>query len=241
MSSLRRLRSFAGSVAIAIALTGCATTSTRTASEVDPWEPMNRGLYQVHEALDKLILKPAVTVYTAVTPQPLRTGVSNFFNNIDDAFSGINGVLQGKPQKAGDDFGRVLTNTFFGLGGFIDVAGSAGIERGNEDFGQTLAVWGVPQGPYLFIPLLGPSTVRDASGTAVRIYLGPVGDIHDVGWRNAVYIVNVIDARYQAGDALDVVTTAALDKYTFIRNAYLQRRRYLIYDGKVPPEQEDKQ
>lgn len=238
---LHKLRGTALLLFMAVTLGGCAEVPTRTSSAADPWEPMNRGLYQVHEAVDRVILKPVVTVYKAVTPQPVRTGVSNFFNNIDDAFSAVNGVLQGKPQKAGDDFGRVLTNTMFGFGGFIDVASEAGIERGNEDFGQTLAVWGVAQGPYLFIPLLGPSTVRDASGTAVRIYLGPVGDIHDVGWRNAVYIANVIDARYQAGDALDVVTTAALDRYSFIRNAYLQRRRYLIYDGKVPPDPEDKQ
>ncbi|MEP7206089.1 MAG: VacJ family lipoprotein [Casimicrobiaceae bacterium] len=227
-----------GLAAVAVTLlAGCAAAPSR----VDPWEPMNRGLYRVHDVIDKIVLKPAVTVYTAVVPSVARTGVSNFFNNIEDAFSAVNDVLQAKPQKAGDDLGRVVTNTFFGLGGLIDVASSAGIERGNEDFGQTLAVWGVGPGPYLFIPLLGPSTVRDASGTAVRMYLGPLGEINDVPVRNSLYGLGAIDARYQAGDALSVLETAALDRYTFIRNAFFQRRRYLIYDGKVPPEAEDKQ
>ncbi|MDQ6621626.1 MAG: VacJ family lipoprotein [Pseudomonadota bacterium] len=239
MIPLHSLRNAVGLCLSVLVLAGCAAAPARTASAIDPWEPMNRGLYQVHETVDKVILKPAVNVYTTVTPQLVRRGVSNFFNNIEDAFSAVNGVLQGKPQKAGDDLGRVLTNTMFGLGGLIDVASGAGIERGNEDFGQTLAVWGVAQGPYLFIPVLGPSTVRDASGSAVRLYFGPTGEIHDVAARNVVYGLGVVDARYQAGDALDVVNAAALDRYTFIRNAYLQRRRYLIYDGKVPAEADD--
>lgn len=229
-------RGACAAVAVAL-LAGCAANPSR----VDPWEPMNRGLYRVNDAVDKIVLKPAVTVYKAVVPSFARIAVSNFFNNIDDAFSAVNDVLQAKPQKAGDDLGRVVTNTFLGMGGLVDIASSVGIERGNEDFGQTLAVWGVGPGPYLFIPLLGPSTVRDASGTAVRMYLGPLGEIDDVRVRNSLYVLGGIDARYQAGDALSVLETAALDRYTFIRNAFFQRRRYLIYDGKVPPEQEDKQ
>jgi phospholipid-binding lipoprotein MlaA len=218
-------------------LAGCAAAPSR----VDPWEPVNRGMYQVHEAIDKAVLKPVVTAYSNVVPRPVRTGVSNFFNNIDDLFSALNDLLQAKPAKAGDDLGRVLINTGFGLGGLIDVASGADIERGNEDFGQTFAVWGAGPGPYLFIPVLGPSTVRDLTGTGVRGYLGPTGYIDDVALRNSIYGVAVVDGRYKAGDALSVVETAALDRYTFIRNAYLQRRRYLIYDGKVPPEAEDKQ
>lgn len=221
-------------LAAAVLMTGCGATP----SKVDPLEPMNRALFRVHDVADKVVMKPVVTVYTAVVPSFARIAVSNFFNNIDDLFSGINGLLQGKPQKAGDDFGRVMTNTLFGLG-FIDVASGAGIERGNEDFGQTLAVWGVGSGPYLFVPFFGPSTFRDATGTAVRIYLGPTGYIEDVPARNSVLGLSAVDLRYQAGDALDIIENAALDRYTFIRNAYFQRRRYLIYDGKVPPEQED--
>lgn len=236
-ANLRMAWRLAAAAAMTVLLAGCAAAP----SKVDPWEPMNRGLYQVNEAIDKVVLKPAVTIYTRLVPSFARTGVSNFFNNIEDAFSAVNGLLQAKPQKAGDDLGRVVTNTFFGLGGLVDVASSAGIERGNEDFGQTLAVWGVNSGPYLFLPLLGPSTVRDATGTAVRIYLGPLGEIESVRVRNVLFGLGAIDARYQAGDALSVLDTAALDRYTFIRNAFFQRRRYLIYDGKVPPEAEDKQ
>jgi len=237
MNLMRRACTFL----LALALAGCASAPiTRTGAEADPWEPMNRGLFQVHEALDKVILKQTVTVYTFITPQFVRTGVSNFFNNIDDLFSGVNDLLQAKTNKAGDDFGRVLLNSTFGLGGLLDLATEAGIERGMEDFGQTFAVWGLPQGPFLFVPGLGPSTIRDFSGTVVRLEVGPAGYINDIPVRNVIYGLGVVDARYQAGDALDIATQAALDKYTFLRNAYLQRRRYLIYDGKVPPEQEDK-
>ena len=233
-----RLLRTAGVLAAATLIGGCATA--RSPSPADPWEPMNRGLYAVHEAVDKVVLKPAVTVYRAVLPTPARTGVANFFNNIDDAFSAINDVLQAKPQKAGDDLGRVMVNTFFGLGGLIDVASSAGIERGNEDFGQTMAVWGIGSGPYIFIPLLGPSNVRDGVGLGIRYVLGPTGYIDDVPVRNSVYALGVVDYRSEADEALRVIDTAALDRYAFLRNAYLQRRRYLIYDGKVPPEPEDK-
>lgn len=225
--------------ALALLLAGCAASPTRTASNVDPLEPVNRGLYQVHDAIDRAVLTPVNKVYTAVVPQFARTGVSNFFGNFEDLWSAVNDVLQGKGQKAGDDLGRVLTNTMFGLGGMIDIASQAGIERGNEDFGQTLAVWGVGSGPYLFIPLIGPSTFRDATGTIVHSFAWPPGYIADVDVRNSVYGLYVVDQRYQAQDALTAVDNAALDRYTFIRNAYLQRRRYLIYDGKVPADKED--
>jgi len=227
-----------GAAAVLVALGGCATA--RSPSAADPWEPMNRGLYAVHEAVDKVVMKPAVTVYRAVIPTPARTGVANFFNNIDDVFSVVYDVMQAKPQKAGDDLGRVMINTFFGLGGLIDIGSSAGIERGNEDLGQTLAVWGMSSGPYIFIPLLGPSTVRDSSDYVARFFLGPTSFISDVPTRNTVYTLGAIDLRSKADDALSVVDAAALDRYAFIRNAYLQRRRYLIFDGKVPPDPEDK-
>lgn len=237
-TAIARLRAGAALVAAGLLLGGCATSPTRSAS--DPLEPMNRGLYAVHETADKFVMKPIVTVYSTVVPRVVRVGVSNVFNNIDDAFSALNDLLQGKMDKAGDDLGRVVLNTGFGVGGIFDLASDAGIERGNEDFGQTLAVWGVGSGPYLFIPLLGPSNFRDATGLGIRIYLGPVGYIPDVPLRNSLYGLGAVDIRYQAGDALSVVDTAALDRYTFIRNAYNQRRRYLIFDGKVPPEQDDK-
>jgi phospholipid-binding lipoprotein MlaA len=222
-----------GALAVA-ALAGCAAAPSRE----DPLEPVNRAMFEVNEVADKYVMKPVVDVYTAVVPKLVRTGVSNFFNNIDDLFSGINALLQGKPDKAGDDFGRVLLNTMV-MGGIFDVASDLGIERGGEDFGQTFGVWGFPQGPYLFVPVIGPTTVRDGSGLLVRLYAGPVGFIPDVPFRNSVYGVGAVDIRAQASDALAIADTAALDKYRFIRNAYLQRRRYLVYDGKVPPEKEE--
>jgi phospholipid-binding lipoprotein MlaA len=172
-------------------------------------------------------------------PQLIRTGVSNVFNNIDDLFSAVNGLLQGKLDKFGDDLGRVLLNTGFGLGGIFDLASMVGIERGNEDFGQTFGVWGFPQGPYLFVPLFGPTTVRDGSGVVVRLAWGPVGYVPEAAVRYSLYGVGYVDLRAQALQAGAVVDTAALDRYLFIRNAYLQRRRYLVYDGKPPPEPEE--
>jgi phospholipid-binding lipoprotein MlaA len=218
------------------ALAGCAGVQ----SKVDPLEPVNRVMFEVHETADKYVMKPIVDAYVAVVPKLVRTGVSNFFNNFEDLFSGVNALLQGKPDKAGNDFGRVLLNTFV-MGGIFDVATDLGIERGGEDFGQTFGVWGFPQGPYLFVPIIGPTTVRDGTGLLVRIYVGPVGYIPDVPLRNSLYGVGAVDVRFQAVDALSIADTAALDKYRFIRNAYLQRREYLVHDGKVPPEKEDEE
>jgi len=222
-------------VSAAALVAGCASTP----SNVDPLEPMNRALYQVHDVLDTNIVKPVAEGYVSVVPQFMRTGFANVFNNIDDLFSAVNGLLQGKPDKAGNDLGRVMINTMFGLGGLIDVAADLDIERGNEDFGQTFAVWGFPPGPYLFIPLFGPTTVRDGTGVIVRIALGPVGYVPNVPVRNSIYGVGYVDLRSQPLESGSLVDTAALDRYIFIRNAYLQRRRYLIYDGKPPPEPED--
>ncbi len=225
----------AAAAALGALLAGCAATP----SKVDPLEPMNRALYRVHDALDSAFVKPVAEGYEAILPRFMRTAFGNVFNNIDDLFSAVNGLLQGKPDKAGNDLGRVMLNTLAGFGGLIDVASDAGIERGNEDFGQTFAVWGFPQGPYLFIPLFGPTTVRDGTGVLVRIAVGPVGYIPDVPLRNSLYGVGYVDLRAQALDAGEIVEKAALDRYTFIRNAYLQRRRYLIYDGKPPPEEDE--
>ena len=216
-------------------LGGCAMGPARD----DPFEPFNRAMYAVHEPIDTHVVRPFIDAYTKYTPAPLRTAISNFFNNIDDLFSAINDGLQGKPDKMGNDLGRVVINSGLGLGGLIDIASQAGVERGNEDFGQTFGVWGIDQGPYLFIPLFGPTTVRDGSGWIVRLYLGPAGYIPDVPTRNVIYGLGAIDARYQAQDAVSFVDEAALDRYAFIRRAYLQRRLYLVHDGNVPPQKEE--
>jgi len=223
-------------VALAAALlAGCAAVPSR----VDPLEPMNRALYEVHEVVDTNFARPLAQAYVDLMPTPIRTAVSNVFNNIDDLFSAVNGLLQGKTDKAGHDLGRVILNTGFGFGGIFDLASEMGIPRGNEDFGQTFAVWGFGQGPYLFIPVFGPTTVRDGAGVLLRIAVGPVGTIHDVALRNSLYGVGAVDLRAQALGASEIVDTAALDRYLFIRNAYLQRRRYLVYDGEPPREKEE--
>ena len=223
-------------LAVAVALlAGCAGAPSRD----DPFEPMNRALYEFHDTVDTAVVKPVARAYIDVVPEFARTAVSNVFNNIEDLISAVNSLLQGKLDKFDDDLARVVLNTAFGVGGIFDLASMVGIERGNEDFGQTFAAWGAPQGPYLFIPFLGPTTVRDGTGVVVRIALGPVGYIPDVPVRNGLYGLGAFDLRAQALGAGALVDTAALDRYLFIRNAYLQRRRYLVYDGKPPPEPEE--
>jgi len=229
-------RSIASTVAVACSLlAGCAAAPSR----VDPFEPWNRAMYQVHEVVDGNVIKPIAETYVKTTPQPVRTGVSNFFGNIDDLFTGINHVLQGKKERAGDDFGRVLLNSTFGILGIFDPASEMGITKDKTDFGITFGKWGAPQGPYLFVPLFGPTTVRDGSGWLVRLYASPLGYIDNVPLRNWLYALGYLDTRAQLLSAESVLDAAALDKYRYLRNAYLRARRYQVYDGKPPPEEEE--
>jgi len=234
LSIPRRLPACAAALALMV-LSGCAATPSR----VDPFEPMNRAFFEVHTAVDDAVMRPFIKGYEAVVPEPVRNSVSNFFNNIDDLISAINDALQGNWDQLGHDLGRVILNTGFGVGGLFDLASQVGIPRGNKDFGLTFGVWGFDQGPYLFIPIFGPTTVRDGAGWIARIAIGPVGYIPDVPIRNSLYGVGAVDLRAQSASALELADTAALDRYIFIRNAYLQRRRYLLYDGKPPPEPEE--
>jgi phospholipid-binding lipoprotein MlaA len=229
-------RSIASTLALACALlAGCAAAPSR----VDPFEPWNRAMYQVHEVVDGNLIKPIAEGYVRSAPVPVRTSVSNFFGNIDDLFSGINHVLQGKKERAGDDFGRVLLNSTFGIAGLFDPASEMGITKDKTDFGITFGKWGAPQGPYIFVPLFGPTTVRDGSGWLVRIYAGPIGYIDNVPLRNWLYALGYLDTRAQLLSAESVLDAAALDKYRYLRNAYLRARRYQVYDGKPPPEEEE--
>jgi phospholipid-binding lipoprotein MlaA len=216
-------------------LAGCAAAPSRD----DPFEPMNRASFAVHEVVDGHVVKPIAQAYVDYAPKLVQTGIRNFFGNVDDFISFINGMLQNKPDKAGNDLGRVITNTGFGLLGLIDIASDAGIPKGNEDFGQTFGYWGIPQGPYLFIPVLGPTTVRDGTGLIVRAYATPIGYIPDVPTRNILWGIGFLDARASALQAESLVDQASLDRYTFIRRSYLQRRQYLVYDGAPPPPKED--
>jgi phospholipid-binding lipoprotein MlaA len=223
-------------LAAAALLAGCAATSMRAD---DPFEPVNRASFKVHEVVDGNFVRPIAQAYVDYTPKPIQQAIGNVFGNIDDVFSVINDFLQGKLDKAGNDMGRVMLNSGFGIGGLIDIASEAGIPKGNEDFGQTLGVWGFPQGPYLFIPLFGPTTVRDGTGSLVRFYLGPIGYLRDVPVRNILYGLGALDARASVLGTQSLAKQAALDPYAFIRRAYLQRREYLLYDGKPPPANDD--
>lgn len=229
-------RSISSALALAcVMLAGCAAAPSR----VDPFEPWNRAMYSVHEVVDGNVIKPIAEGYVRSAPEAVRTSVSNFFGNIDDLFTGINHVLQGKKERAGDDFGRVLLNSTFGLAGLFDPASEMGITKDKTDFGITFGKWGAPQGPYFFVPLFGPTTVRDGTGVLVRIYAGPIGYINDVRLRNSLYGLNYLDTRAQLLSAENVLESAALDKYRYLRNAYLRARRYQVYDGKPPPEEEE--
>jgi phospholipid-binding lipoprotein MlaA len=233
-SQLQPLLAIGAAVAL---LGGCATTAPT--SPADPFEPWNRAMYDVHQVVDGNIVKPVAQAYVDYTPKPIQQTIRNFFGNIEDAFSALTALMSGKLDRAGNDMGRVIINTLFGIGGLIDVASDGGIPKGDWDFGLAFGTWGFQQGPYLFVPLIGPTTVRDGTGLAIRLYLAPVGYLPDVPTRNVLIGIGALDERAEALSAESVVDQAALDRYTFIRRAYLQRRQYLLYEGKVPPDKEE--
>ncbi len=216
---------------------GCASTNSPKA---DPFEGMNRATYTFNDKVDTALLKPIAQGYKAVTPQFARTGVSNAFSNIGDVGTAVNGFLQGKPGNALSDVGRFLVNSTIGILGLFDVATPMGLEKHNEDFGQTLGKWGVESGPYLVIPLLGPSTLRDLAARPVDGYMGYFRYIDHIPTRNSTFGLEIIDLRANLLGASDTLDTAALDKYQFMRDAFLQRRLSQVYDGKVPQEKRDK-
>jgi len=219
-----------------LALLG-ACASGPNAHPSDPLEPLNRSVDRFNTALDEAALKPLATAYQNHTPDPVRTGVRNFFGNLSDLWSVVNNVLQFKPRQALETSGRVAVNTVFGLLGVIDVASDMNLERHKEDLGQTLGYWGVPPGPYLVLPLWGPSTVRDATGTAVELVAGdPVLKINDPWAFGGVFGLRVVDRRAGYLQAGEVLNEVALDKYTFSRQVWLQKRRSDVYDGDPPDE-----
>jgi len=219
---------------LGLLLTGCATGPN--ASPADPLEPWNRGVYQFNDALDRTVLKPVATAYQESTPEPVRKGVGNFFANLEDAWSTVNSVLQLKGQAAAESFTRFWVNTLMGLGGVLDVASEMQIPRHNEDFGQTLGYWGVGAGPYIVVPLLGPSTLRDTAALPAEWHGDLVTHIEDVPTRNSLIVVRAVHRRGRLLKQEGLLEGAALDKYTFLRDAYLQHRRNLVYDGNPPDE-----
>ena len=227
-------KSFA--LAAVLLLGGCATTGTTT--NYDPWEGLNRGTFAFNDALDRAVLKPVAQGYEKVVPAFFRERISNFFDNIEDIGTGLNNVLQGKAPDAINDFGRVLCNTTIGVLGFWDVASQNGVDKHNEDFGQTLAVWGVNSGPYFVIPLLGPSTLRDAPARAVdpSWYYSSKMD-STTYW--SLWTLDKVRTRANLLKAESVIEGAALDRYTFIRDAWVQRRNSQVYDGNPPRPKEE--
>lgn len=213
---------------------GCASTHDPR----DPFEPFNRAVYDFNEGFDKVIFKPVAKGYRAVLPQFVRTGVSNFFSNLNDVLVALNNLLQGKFHTAVSDFSRIVINTSIGLLGILDVASEAGIEKHDEDFGQTLGWWGIGDGPFLVLPFLGPSTGRDLVGRVGDFYTDPVSYVDPSRSRNQLWGTRAVNRRAELLDASTILQTAALDPYEFVRDAYLQRRRSLIYDGTPPPDKE---
>ncbi|MFN9526081.1 MAG: VacJ family lipoprotein [Pseudomonadaceae bacterium] len=203
---------------------------SQAASEEDPWESFNRPIFRFNDTVDTYALKPIAQGYRAVTPQFLEDGVHNVFGNIGDVGNLANNLLQGKLHNAGVDTGRLLFNTTFGVLGFFDVAKHMGLRKNDEDFGQTLGVWGLNSGPYLVIPLLGPSTVRDATGRVPDSFLTPYPYMDHVPTRNVTRGVQVVDTR---ANLLQAERLVSGDKYIFIRNAYLQSREFKVKDGQV--------
>jgi phospholipid-binding lipoprotein MlaA len=221
-------------VAALAACAGCATTGD--ADPRDPWEPANRAIYRFNEGFDEAIARPVATAYHDTLPEEARGRVRNFFSNIADIFIGVNNMLQGKFEDGVTDWARFVFNSTFGLLGLHDICSDLGLEKHNEDFGQTFGRWGVGDGPYLVLPILGSSTLRDGIGTGIDIYADPVGDFRPIELRNSAVVLRLVNTRADLLDASRILEEAALDKYTFQRDAYLQRRRSLIYDGNPPRE-----
>ena len=217
-------------------LVGCA--SAPTANPKDPWEPMNRSVASFNDKVDDNVLKPLATGYRNVVPDLIQTGVRNVFNNFADMWSTVNNLLQLKPTNTVESLGRVIVNTVFGIYGIFDVASYIKLERHPEDFGQTLGYWGVPNGPYLVLPLLGPSTLRDGASLPVDFAVSPTKLIGDIPTRNEVFALRLVSKRSELLKSGNMLEQASIDKYSFTRDAYLQYRRSQIYDGN-PPDEED--
>ena len=212
-------------------LTGCATT----ANPNDPLEGFNRAMFSVNEGID-VVVKPVAQGYDAAAPLPVKVGLGNFFGNLWDVLTAVNNLLQGKGGEGVSDIGRVLVNSTIGIGGIFDVASEMGMDKHAEDFGQTLGKWGVDAGPYFYWPIIGPRTTRDTFGWVVDSYMDPLWYFEGVPLRNSLVGVRFVDLRASLLPTDKIVDEAAFDKYTYIRDAYLQNRISEINDGNVPIE-----
>ena len=214
-------------VMLVFLLSSCSTTGS---SKNDPLEPMNRAIFQFNEVVDDNIFEPVAKTYKYITPDPVETGVSNFFSNIGEVSTIANDVFQFKFKQAGYDFLRFSINTTIGVLGIFDVATSVGLKKNNEDFGQTLGYWGIPQGPYLVLPFFGASTFRDAPGLYADMQISPINQL-DNEEELTLNALNAISTRARLLRATKILDTAAKDKYIFIRESYLQKRESMVNDG----------
>ncbi|MCS0632924.1 VacJ family lipoprotein [Telluria mixta] len=220
----------------AVLLSGCATT----ANPKDPFEKFNRAMFSFNDTVDRVALKPAATAYKNVTPTFVQTGVNNFFGNLTDLWSSLNNFAQLKGQDGLNDFMRFAVNSTLGLAGVLDIATPAGMRKHNEDFGQTLGYWGVPSGPYLMLPLLGPSTIRDTATLPADWWGDAWTHVNDVPWRTGGIVLRAVDQRASVLDASNLLEDAALDRYEFIRDGYMQRRNSKVLDTDKAQERADK-
>jgi phospholipid-binding lipoprotein MlaA len=223
---------------------GCATVAPKENDEppvgqvADPWEPFNRSMFAFNQELDAGLIYPLTSAYVGLVPSLVRQGVTNFFNNAEDLWSAVNNLLQGKIEQSIAMSFRFAWNTVFGWAGVLDLATELGIERTPEDFGQTLGVWGMPPGNFLMLPFFGPSTVRDALGLPLDIAASPAYAVNQGSFRPVTTVVQILDTRSQLLGASQLLDTIALDKYSFVRDAFLERRMRLIFDGNPPADYE---
>jgi phospholipid-binding lipoprotein MlaA len=230
LSASMKFRSLALAVVAAATLTGCAGPNPR-----DPYEGFNRSMFKFNDAIDQAALKPAATAYKTVLPSFVQTGVNNFFGNLSDVWTAANGFMQGRGEQGMSDVMRVALNSTFGLLGVLDIASEAGLRKHNEDFGQTLGYWGVQSGPYLMLPLLGPSTVRDTVALPLDIKADPWAYKDPVNVRTIGAVTRVIDQRAVLLDASNLMEEAALDRYEFVRDSFLQARQSKVFNGESGP------
>ena len=213
-------------------LSGCATVHSPDAR--DPWESMNRSVFSFNDKLDRIVLKPVASAYRNVVPDALQKGVRNFFGNLDDVWSAVNNALAGRRQETGDSIGRVVVNSTVGILGVLDVASDMKIPRHKADFGTTLGRWGVKPGPYVVLPVLGPATLREVAALPVDYKANLTNQFTEAATRDTLTALNIVSTRARSVGATDTADGAALDAYSFIRDAYLQRQRYVQYDGNPP-------